>query len=163
MTIASCEMKEEDTIAQALFWEQINLVMLNNGCKVPDFAGFMADEAQANWRAVRMVYNKGPDNVMDGRERSCLFHWEQSLHIHTQKHVNVKNQDEHKQICRQWRCAETAEEAESQYRFIRAWWANGKVADANIPQMDCWLSWWHIRYPHWRRQMVGVSILKPTN
>ena len=106
MTIASCEMKEEDTNAQALFWEQLNMVMLSNGCDIPDFAGFMADEAQANWRAVRMVYNEGPENVMEGQERSCLFHWEQSLHIHTQKYVDVSHQDEHKQICRQWRYAE---------------------------------------------------------
>ena len=37
--------------------------------------------------AVRIVYNGGPENVMEGRERSCLFYWEQSLHIHTKQLV----------------------------------------------------------------------------
>ena len=36
---------------------------------------------------VRSVYNGGPANVVDGRERSCLFHWEQSLHLHIQMSV----------------------------------------------------------------------------
>lgn len=58
LTIATCEMKEEDMEAQCLFWESINDVMLKNKCEKADFFGFMADEAQANWNAVRHVFNK---------------------------------------------------------------------------------------------------------
>ena len=50
-TIAICEMKEEDTQAQIMFWEMMNSVMLDNGHPPADFRGFMADEAGANWRA----------------------------------------------------------------------------------------------------------------
>lgn len=39
-----------------------------------DFRGFMADEAAANWRAIQTIFNGGPDNMMEWRERSCLFH-----------------------------------------------------------------------------------------
>ena len=74
ITIAICEMKEEDTDAQVLFWSKLNEVMAN--CKHPhaDFKGFMDDEVAANWRAIHMVFNGGPKNVMQDRERSCLFH-----------------------------------------------------------------------------------------
>lgn len=156
-TIAICEMKEEDTISQVMFWEMINEVMLNNGHAPADFCGFMADEAAANWRAVRIVYNGGPENVMEGRERSCLFHWEQSLHIHTKQLVLKNFQDEHKKLCESWRCARSEEEATTLYRRIRAWWATGKVSDINIPQLECWLSWWHVRYPRWRKHLLAVS------
>ena len=47
----------------------------------------MADEAGANWVAICTVYNGGPDNILLNRERSCLFHWEQSLHKYTKKYV----------------------------------------------------------------------------
>lgn len=78
-TIAICEMKEEDTTSQVLFWEMMNDVLLKNGSLPANFRYFMANEAGANWRVVRTVFNNGPDNIMVERERSCLFHWEQSL------------------------------------------------------------------------------------
>ena len=37
----------------------------------------------------------------------------------------------------------------------------GKVADANLPQMDCWLSWWHVRYPRWKKMFVAIRSGKP--
>ena len=52
MVIAICEMKEEDTEAQILFWESLNNVMQEEGFPAADFAGFMADEAGANWMAI---------------------------------------------------------------------------------------------------------------
>ena len=40
----------------------------------------MADIAQANWDAMRMIYNDGdPTLPMVTRERTCLFHWCASL------------------------------------------------------------------------------------
>ena len=65
-TIAICEMKEADTTSQILFWEMMNDVLLKNGCLLANFKGFMADEAGAKWRAVRTVFNNGPDNIMAG-------------------------------------------------------------------------------------------------
>ena len=72
MVIAICEMKEEDTEAQILFWESLNNVMQEEGFPAAaeaDFAGFMADEAGANWMAIRTVYNGNATNIMEGRER----------------------------------------------------------------------------------------------
>ena len=74
MIIAICEMKEKDTYAQVLFWSKLNEVMANCGHPHVDFKGFMANEVDANWRAICTVFNGGPENVMQDRERSCLFH-----------------------------------------------------------------------------------------
>ena len=66
-TIAICDMRLEDTEAQTLFWEKMNDVMLRCGHAPADFFGFMADEANANWKAIRQVFNNG--NTLEGRER----------------------------------------------------------------------------------------------
>ena len=68
-----------------MFWEKMNDVMLRYGHAPADFCGFMADKANANWKAVRQVFNNG--NVMEGWERSCLFHWTDSLNKHTSKYI----------------------------------------------------------------------------
>ena len=82
-TIAICDMRSEDSDAQSMFWEKINDVMLKNGHEPADFFGFMADEAHANWKAVRQVFNNGIP--LEGHENSCLFHWTNSLNKHTTK------------------------------------------------------------------------------
>ena len=154
-TIAICDMRSEDSDAQSMFWEKINDVMLKNGHEPADFYGFMADEAHANWKAIRQVFNNGIP--LEGRERSCLFHWTDSLNKHTIKYVVQGFEEEHKKLCTQWRCAKSEEDATNLFRKIRGWWASRKVADANIPYMECWLSWWHVRYPHWRKHFTKVS------
>ena len=70
-TIAICDMHSEDSDAQSMFWEKINDVMLKNGHEPADFCGFMADEAHANWKVVRQVFNNGIP--LEGHEHSCLF------------------------------------------------------------------------------------------
>ena len=72
---------------------------------------------------------------MEGRERSCLFHWTDNLNKHTTKYVQPGFQDEHKQMCAQWRTARSEEDASSIFRKIRGWWASRKVADKYIPYM----------------------------
>ena len=84
-TIAICDMRGEDTEAQIMFWEKLNDVMLRCGHAPADFFDFMADEASANWRAIRQVYNNG--QIMEGQERSCLFHWTDSLNTNLQQNM----------------------------------------------------------------------------
>ena len=67
--------------------------------------------------------------------------------MHTVQCVAKSFQDEHKRICEKWHCVSNEEEATTLYRQIRGWWATGKFFDANLPQMDCWLSWWHVQNP----------------
>src|SRR6202161_3696409 len=68
MTIVCCDFQSEDKDAQVLFWHNLNHVMSRHGFPKPHFKGFMADRAQANWNAVRIVYASGDPKVpMDGR------------------------------------------------------------------------------------------------
>ena len=149
MVIAICETKEEDADSQILFWNCLNEVMKQQGHPPADFAGFMADEAGANWIAIRTVFNGGPDNVLIDRERSCLFHWEQSLQKHTKKFVKKEATQEHIDLCEKWRKSTSTKLALQQATKIRQWWWGGHVAESNIEQMERWLSWWEHRISHW--------------
>jgi hypothetical protein len=55
MTISCCDFQLEDKEAQVLFWQNLNHVMARHGIPHPTFIGFMADNVQANWNAVRIV------------------------------------------------------------------------------------------------------------
>ena len=84
MTIACCNFQYEDKDAQVIFWKNLNHVVALHGVLNPKFKGFMVDSAQANWNVVRTVYSSGDPKVpMNGCERTCLFHWTQSLEKHT--------------------------------------------------------------------------------
>jgi hypothetical protein len=64
-----------------------------------NFKGFMADNAQANWNAVRKIYGVGdPSLPMVGRGRICLFQWSQNLDKVTQKYIKTSLQFQHKQL-----------------------------------------------------------------
>jgi hypothetical protein len=56
----------------------------------PKFKGFMADSAQANWNAVRVIYGNGDATIpMKDQERTCLFHRAQSLEKHTKADIRA--------------------------------------------------------------------------
>ena len=123
MSIAICDMQSEDTIAQTIFWRNLNAVVAKHDIPNPKFKGFMADSAQANWNAVRIIYGNGDEAVpMENQERTCLFHWTQSLEKHTKADIRPDLQSQHRQLCKQYKDAKTSAEAESRYLAIRSWW-----------------------------------------
>ena len=136
MVIAICETKEENVDSQILFWNCLNEVMKQQGHPLADFAGFMADEAGANWIAIRTVFNGGPDNVLVGRERSCLFHWEQSLQKHTKKYVKREVTHTHIHLCEIWWGSSSTEQASEQATRIRKWWLGQNVVESNIEHLE---------------------------
>ena len=75
MTIAVCDMQSEDVAAQIVFWRNLNAVVMRHGVKEPNFKGFMADSAQANWNAVRIVYGSG-DPAIRMTTGSQSIHWQ---------------------------------------------------------------------------------------
>jgi hypothetical protein len=88
MTIAVCDMQSEDVTAQSLLWHGLNTVMHRHGFAKVNFKGFIADSAQANWNAVRIIYGSGDPKVpMEFRERTCLLHWTVSMERHTATHI----------------------------------------------------------------------------
>jgi hypothetical protein len=44
-------------------WIKLNKVMRKNGVEEPNFKGFIADNAQANWNTIRIVYSSGDPEV----------------------------------------------------------------------------------------------------
>lgn len=86
---------------------------------------------------------------MEGRERSCHFHWEQSLVTHNKKYVKDTCQIRHKQMCEVWRATKTLRMARAEERKIRKFWRDEAVDEVNIASMDSWLSWWGARFGHW--------------
>jgi hypothetical protein len=50
----------------------------------------MAESAQANWNAIRVIYRSGDAAIpMKDQERTCLFHWTQSLEKHTKADIQA--------------------------------------------------------------------------
>ena len=67
MSITVCDMQSEDAKVQRLMWTSLNKVMACHGVPNSNFKGFMADSAQANWNAVRVVYGS------ETPRRRCLI------------------------------------------------------------------------------------------
>jgi hypothetical protein len=96
--------------------------MARHGIPYPTFKGFMADSAQTNWNVVRIVYgSKDPKIPMQGRERTCFFHWKQSRDKHTISYIKHELQDQHKHLCFQYWNALSMAEAKIMYLAIKAW------------------------------------------
>jgi hypothetical protein len=56
-------------------WTKLNEMMMKYGFLKPNFKGFMADGAQANWNMVIIIYGSGDPYVkMVDKERTYLFH-----------------------------------------------------------------------------------------
>ena len=160
MTIVCCDFQSEDKDAQIIFWKNLNHVMARHGVPLPQFQGFMADSVQANWNAVRIVYGGGdPKVAMLGHERTCYFHWSQSLEKHTKQFIKHDLQDQHRHLCLQYRNAISMDEAETRYLAIRAWWSSSEAtSEIGLKHLELWLAFWHFRYRQWGGFMELVSI-----
>lgn len=165
MTIAMCDMQSEDAVAQSVLWKNLNTVMARHGVPKVNFKGFMADSAQANWNAVRIIYGSGvASEIMQDKERTCLFHWTQSLDKHTKADIRQDLQDQHRKLCKQYKNARTMEEAETRYSAIQAWWQSSCAAsEAGLARLQLWLAFWHFRYRQWGGFMELVSCLNFRN
>jgi hypothetical protein len=161
MTIAVCNMQSEDAAAQMVLWKNLNDVMARHSVPEPKFKGFMADNAQANWNAVKMIYGSGDATIsMKDQEKMCLFHWAQSLEKHTKADIRTDLQHQHRQLCRQYKNAASASESETRYLAIRAWWlSSGATIEQGLSRLELWLAFWHDRYSQWGRFMQLVSLL----
>ncbi len=54
--ITICDMQFEDTKVQQIMWTKLNETMLKHGFPKPNFKGFMANGAEANWNAIKIIY-----------------------------------------------------------------------------------------------------------
>lgn len=107
----------------------------------------MADNAQANWNDVCIVYVTGNPTVkLINKESTCLFHKIQSLNMHTKQLIVLKFQDRHKDFCYDYNKIKSLEEANVYYVAIYSWWYSfGAIADGAIHELNNYLRFWHFR------------------
>jgi hypothetical protein len=61
----------------------------------PNFHGFMANFAIANYNAICKMYGSDPNVPFEGKECTCFYHWEESLRIYTKKKQKFAFQEDH--------------------------------------------------------------------
>ena len=123
LTIVCCDMQSEDGAEQNIFWKELNFIMADNGVPSVNFKGFLANSAQANWNAVRIIYGDGdPSLPMVTCELTYFFHQSASLDKVTQMYIKPSLQFQHKQICKNYKDAKTMDDTETVYHVIRFWW-----------------------------------------
>jgi hypothetical protein len=68
-------MQSESTKVECVMWTKLNHVMLKFGFTNPNFKGFMANNAHANWNVVSIMYNSRDASMkMVDKEQTYLFH-----------------------------------------------------------------------------------------
>ena len=65
---------------------------------------------------------------MVDKEKTCLFHWTQSLEKHTKADIRQDLQSQHQKFCQQYKNAKSMAEAETRYLAIREWWMSSGAA-----------------------------------
>ena len=121
MIVYVCDMKSEIADHQKQMWMSLIAVMEKHGVKDVNFARFMADSAQANFNAFREVFgSRDKSEPMLGRERTCQFHWSQTLERHTKQLIKPKLQEVHKRLCHEYRLCKTKADADATMEAIRA-------------------------------------------
>jgi hypothetical protein len=140
-------------------WTKLNEMMLKHKFPKANFKIFMANNAQANWNIVKIVYGfEDPYVRMVDKERTYLFHWNHSLDKHTKQLIRPDVQDEHKVFCHQYKNAKLLGELDSHYVLIHFWWLSfGATFEVGVHELSNWFNFWHFRVKQWGGFMVHVS------
>ena len=115
--------------------------------QTPEFRGFMADEASANWNTIHKVYFNGERKLY--KERSCYFHWEQSMIEHTKPCIKSPFQEHHKIFCRQWKNVESDIATLTCRQTLQQWWRKGHAIEGEISTLETWLAQWKVHATLW--------------
>jgi hypothetical protein len=85
-----------------------------------------------------VIYGSGDATIpMKDQERTCLFHWAQSLEKHTKADIRADLQHQHRKLCRQYKNAASASESKTRYLAIRAWWlSSGATSEEGLSRLE---------------------------
>ncbi len=121
-------------------WRKLNKVMEKNGIHNPNFKGFMADNAQANWNIIQIVYgSRYPSEPRVDREQTCFFHRNQSLD--TKQRIKPKMRKKHRTFRYEYKNVIYLEEVDVQYATIHyLWYSLGVVDEAGLQELENWLN-----------------------
>ena len=116
----------------------IDVVMEKHGVTDVNFAGFIVDNAQANFNVVREVFGSGEKTQpMLGRERTCQFHWSQTLERHTKQLIKPELQEVHRRLCHEYRLCKTKAHANATMEAICTWWfSSGVVSEGGLKELN---------------------------
>jgi hypothetical protein len=82
----------------------------------------MANNAQTNWSAMRIIYSSGDANeTMINREWICQIHSNQLMGKHTKHQIKLKMWEQHKVSCYEYKNATWLKETNAQYVTSRCW------------------------------------------
>jgi hypothetical protein len=146
-TIFTCELMSEDAESQETAWREVISVAEEKGLKNIQIHGFMADNAQAGWIAVRNVFFGGLPNPE--RERSDSFHFKKSLKQHTTDCILKDRRQEHYEFWERLLKAKTYVEAYRIGTEIQSWWRSGNCVPGKIRELEGWMAWWIVRWRQW--------------
>ncbi|CAM6082218.1 unnamed protein product [Calypogeia fissa] len=141
-TIFTCKLKAQDAKSQETAWRLMVDVANRNGVHEVTIKGFMADNVETGWDAVRKVFFNGKPNLT--RKRSDLFHFKQSFIRHAKEGIMFENREEHK---RMWDIMNDAPNMVLAYRIkdeITDWWKAKNYVEGKLMMLMCWIAWWVI-------------------
>lgn len=122
-------------------------VMKTNGIHMPQFKGFMVDNAQVNWNVVWIVFYPfgDPTQPLPNKKRTCFFHLVQSMEIHTNRLIWVPHlKAKHMEICNHYKNSKTFDEATAKFEVLRSWWLSFNIViGTNLEKINHWLAFWH--------------------
>ena len=165
MTICVCDMMCKMADAQEQMWLSMINLLGRHGVENVNFKGFMADSAQANFNAVRKIFGSGDRSIpMEGKERTCQFHWSMALDRHTRQLIKNELQARHIELCNDYRKCRSKADADLAMASIKAWWfSSGACSESALKELSSWLDFWHFRYDQWGSHISEVWMTYLTN
>lgn len=131
--------------------------MAKNGVFHPNF---MANNVQANWNAIQIVYGvNDPNEPMADKEHICYFHQIQSMDRNTKQQIKPKLHEQHKTLYYEYKNATFLEEIDDQYATIQCWWYSIEVvAEVGLAMLENWFSFWHFLVRQWGGFMKHTNL-----
>ncbi|CAM6093771.1 unnamed protein product [Calypogeia fissa] len=135
-TIFTCELVSQDTLLLQTAWKVMRRICKDHGLSNVQFTGFMADNADVGWNAIRNKFWNG--KVCPSRERSDSFHWAQSVQRVTTKYIHPDKRAEHKRLFDSLQDVGNFIVAFRIFEQLKDWWEKGNAIKGNmVGLVDC--------------------------
>jgi hypothetical protein len=91
--------------------------------------------------------SRNPYQQFPNKERTCLFHWVQSLELHTNRLIQgLHLWAKHMELCKNYKKSKTLAKANAKFEVIRSWWHSFcESLSIDLEELNHWLSFWHFQ------------------